>query len=127
MANRPEGMVAIRRQDVPEEYRADGRRVGRAHGGRIEEEPLIVVHGGKTPAGGGGAQYYVLPPEALAPADDDAPSDEPREPRARRARSPAPSPSNSRPSSIGGGASSEPNGRSRKHELLDRRRALRAA
>ncbi len=66
MTNRPEGMIAIRRQDVPEEYRPMVDSWVEAHDGRIEEEPLIVVHGGKTPAGGGGAQYYVLPPEALA-------------------------------------------------------------
>ena len=70
MTNRPEGMVAIRRQDVPEPYREMVDSWVDAHGGRIEEEPLIVVHGGKTPPGGGGAQYYVLPPEALAPPDD---------------------------------------------------------
>jgi hypothetical protein len=70
MANRPEGMIAIRRQDVPEEYRPMVDEWVQSHGGRIDEEPLIVVHGGKTPAGGGGAQYYVLAPEALAPAGD---------------------------------------------------------
>ena len=70
MANRPEGMLAIRRRDVPEEYRPMVDSWVQARGGRVEEEPLIVVHGGKTPAGGGGAQYYVLPPAALAPDED---------------------------------------------------------
>ena len=70
MTNRPEGMLAIRRQDVPEDYRPMVDSWVQAHGGSIEEEPLIVVHGGKTPPGGGGAQYWVLPPDALA-ADDD--------------------------------------------------------
>jgi hypothetical protein len=71
MTNRPEGMVAIRRQDVPEPYREMVDAWVGSHGGRIEEEPLIVVHGGKTPSGGGGAQYYVLPPEALAAPEDE--------------------------------------------------------
>lgn len=66
MTNRPEGMLAIRRDDVPEEVRSVVDEWVQAHGGRIAEEPLIVVHGGKTPAGGGGAKYYVLPPAALA-------------------------------------------------------------
>ncbi len=73
MTNRPQGMLAIRRDDVPEDVRTLVDAWVLAHGGEIAEEPLIVVHGGKTPAGGGGAKYYVLPPIALAePADDDA-------------------------------------------------------
>jgi len=68
MTNRPEGMLAIRRDDVPEEARPAVDAWVQAHGGTISEEPLIVVHGGKTPAGGGGAKYYVLAPPALAPA-----------------------------------------------------------
>jgi len=71
MTNRPEGMLAIRRDDVPEEARGAVDAWVRDHGGTIVEEPLIVVHGGKTPAGGGGAKYYVLAPAALAPAADD--------------------------------------------------------
>jgi hypothetical protein len=65
MTNRPEGMFAIRRDDVPGEVRPAIDAWVQAHGGHIVEEPLIVVHGGKTPAGGGGAKYYVLPPVAL--------------------------------------------------------------
>jgi hypothetical protein len=65
MTNRPEGMLAIRRDDVPEEVRGVVDEWVQAHGGRIAEEPLIVVHGGRTPPGGGGAKYYVLPPSAL--------------------------------------------------------------
>ena len=72
MTNRPEGMIAIRCQDVPEEYRPMVDTWVEAHGGGVVEEPLIVVHGGKTPAGGGGAKYWVLPPEALAPTEDEA-------------------------------------------------------
>ena len=72
MTNRPEGMIAIRCLDVPEEYRPMVDTWVEAHGGRGAEEPLIVVHGGKTPAGGGGAKYWVLPPEALAPTESDA-------------------------------------------------------
>ncbi|MEA2191415.1 MAG: hypothetical protein QOI73_1536 [Solirubrobacteraceae bacterium] len=71
MTNRPEGMLAIRRDDVPEQARAAVDAWVQAHGGTIAEEPLIVVHGGKTPAGGGGAKYYVLAPAALAPAADE--------------------------------------------------------
>lgn len=66
MTNRPEGMLAIKRDDVPEEVRPLVDAWVTDHGGTITEEPLIVVHGGKTPAGGGGAKYYVLPPTALA-------------------------------------------------------------
>jgi hypothetical protein len=66
MTNRPEGMLAIKRDDVPEEVRPLVDAWVQDHGGQISEEPLIVVHGGKTPAGGGGAKYYVLPPTALA-------------------------------------------------------------
>jgi hypothetical protein len=69
MTNRPEGMLAIRRDDVPEEVRPVVDDWVEAHGGAIQEEPLIVVHGGKTPAGGGGAKYYVLPPAALKPPE----------------------------------------------------------
>lgn len=70
-ASRPEGMLAIRRDDVPAEYREMVDRWVQMHDGRVEEEPLIVVHGGKSPGGGGGAKYYVLPPQALVPEDDD--------------------------------------------------------
>ena len=68
MTNRPEGMLAIRRDDVPEDARPAVDAWVWAQGGEIAEEPLIVVHGGKTPAGGGGAKYYVLAPSALAAA-----------------------------------------------------------
>ncbi len=66
MANRPEGMLAIRRDEVPEQVRPAVDAWVQAHGGTIAEEPLIVVHGGKTPTGGGGTRYYLLPPAALA-------------------------------------------------------------
>ena len=69
MANRPEGMLAIRRDDVPEQVRPVVDDWVETHGGEIHEEPLIVVHGGKTPPGGGGAKYYVLPPAALTPPE----------------------------------------------------------
>jgi len=69
MTNRPEGMLAIRRDDVPEDVRPVVDDWVQAHGGTIHEEPLIVVHGGKSPAGGGGAKYYVLPPAALKPPE----------------------------------------------------------
>ncbi|MEA2219642.1 MAG: hypothetical protein QOJ35_2268 [Solirubrobacteraceae bacterium] len=70
MTNRPEGMIAIRRDDVPEDYRPMVDAWVQDHGGQVAEEPLIVVHNGKTPAGGGGAKYYVLPPAALAAAPE---------------------------------------------------------
>lgn len=70
MANRPEGMLAIARADVPEEVRPAVDAWVRDHGGQIAEEPLIVVQGGQTPSGGGGKQFYVLAPSALtAPAE----------------------------------------------------------
>jgi hypothetical protein len=69
MTSRPQGMLAIRRDDVPEEVRPIVDTWVEDHGGHIAEEPLIVVHGGKTPAGGGGAKYYVLAPAALQPPD----------------------------------------------------------
>lgn len=75
MANRPQGMLAIRRDDVPEDVRPIVDAWVADHGGEIAEEPLIVVHGGKTPAGGGGAKFYLLPPTALAePSGEDATS-----------------------------------------------------
>jgi len=67
MTNRPAGMLAIRREEVPEQVRPAVDAWVQAHGGSIAEEPLIVVHGGKTPTGGGGAKYYLLPPAVLAP------------------------------------------------------------
>ena len=67
MTNRPQGMLAIRRDDVPEEVRPAVDAWVQEHGGQISEEPLIVVHGGKTPPGGAGTKYYVLAPSALAP------------------------------------------------------------
>ncbi len=66
MANRPEGMLAISRDDVPEDVRPAVDAWVRDHGGQVAEEQLIVVHGGKTPPGGGGKRFYVLPPAALA-------------------------------------------------------------
>ncbi|MGI8729357.1 MAG: hypothetical protein ACR2LK_05115 [Solirubrobacteraceae bacterium] len=69
MTNRPGGMLAIARADVPENVRPAVDAWVRDHGGEISEEPLIVVQGGRTPPGGGGKQYYVLPPAALAEAE----------------------------------------------------------
>ncbi len=64
--DRPEGMVVIRRTDVPEDRReeADAWVVG--HGGLLGHAPLIVVHGGKSPNGSpAGEAYYALPPAAF--------------------------------------------------------------
>jgi hypothetical protein len=65
MPQRPEGMLAIRRGDVPEDRRHDADAWVQAHGGHISHEPLIVVHGGKSPDGPPGEAFYALPPTAF--------------------------------------------------------------
>jgi hypothetical protein len=62
---RPEGMLAIRRCDVPEDRRDETDAWIQAHGGHISHEPLIVVHGGKSPDGPLGEAFYALPPAAF--------------------------------------------------------------
>jgi hypothetical protein len=67
MPQRPEGMLAIRRSDVPAERRDDVDAWVQARGGHIGHEPLIVVHGGKSPdSGPPGEAFYALPPTAFA-------------------------------------------------------------
>ncbi len=65
MAERPEGMLAIRCADVPEAQRASVDAWVEAHGGHVVREPLFKVHNGKTPDNPGGQSFYVLPPAAF--------------------------------------------------------------
>jgi hypothetical protein len=65
MADRPEGMLAIRRSDVPDDERPTADAWVEAHGGHIHQAPLLRVHNGKTPDGPGGEDFYVLPPSAF--------------------------------------------------------------
>jgi len=65
MVDRPPGMLAIRRADVPEEQRAAVDAWVEAHGGRIAQDSIFKVHNGKSPAGDGGAEFYVIPPAAF--------------------------------------------------------------
>lgn len=66
MPQRPEGMLAIRRSDVPEARREETDAWVKAHGGKICHEPLIVVHGGKSPDGGPlGEAFYAIAPAAF--------------------------------------------------------------
>jgi hypothetical protein len=65
MAERPEGMLAIRCSDVPEAERQATDAWVEAHGGHIASNPLFVVHNGKSPDGPGGEAFYVLPPSAF--------------------------------------------------------------
>jgi hypothetical protein len=67
ITQRPEGMLAIRRFDVPEDRRDDVDAWVLGHGGQIRHEPLIVVHGGKSPAGPPGEAFYAIPPAAFTP------------------------------------------------------------
>lgn len=67
MPQRPQGMLAIRRSEVPEELRDAADVWVLAHGGEIVHEPLIVVHGGKSPDGPPGEAFYALPPTAFTP------------------------------------------------------------
>jgi hypothetical protein len=60
IAQRPEGMLAIRRCDD-----VDAWVLG--HGGQISHEPLIVAHGGKSPEGPPGEAFYAIPPAAFTP------------------------------------------------------------
>jgi hypothetical protein len=67
MPNRPEGMVAFMRSEVPDEYKPMVDEWVEGRGGEVVVIPLIQVHGGKSPAASPDADgYYVLPPSALA-------------------------------------------------------------
>lgn len=66
LEDRPEGMIVMRRTDVPEARRDDADEWVVEHGGLIGHAPLIVVHGGTSPNGSPpGEAYYALPPAAL--------------------------------------------------------------
>lgn len=65
MNQRPEGMLAIRRSEVPEAYQPAVDAWVEAHGGRIASDALFKVHNGKTPELPGGDDFYVLPPSAF--------------------------------------------------------------
>lgn len=65
MADRPEGMLALRRADVPDEDRPRTDAWVESHGGHIHQVPLFTVHNGKTPDLPGGETFYVLPPSAF--------------------------------------------------------------
>jgi hypothetical protein len=65
MNQRPEGMLAIRRSEVPEAEQAAVDAWVTAHGGSVAEDALFKVHNGKTPDAPGGDAFYVLPPSAF--------------------------------------------------------------
>jgi hypothetical protein len=65
MLERPEGMLAIRRADVPDADRPTTDAWVEEHGGHIAQVPLFQVHNGKTPDSPGGEEFYVLPPSAF--------------------------------------------------------------
>jgi hypothetical protein len=65
MSDRPEGMLAIRRADVPEEQQGTVDAWVAEHGGRVARESLFKVHNGKTPESPAGEAFYVIPPAAF--------------------------------------------------------------
>lgn len=61
--DRPEGMLCMRRSDVPEVRRKEADEWIVAHGGLIGQAPMFVVIGGKTPdSAPPGEAFYALPP-----------------------------------------------------------------
>ena len=58
MPNRPEGMVAFMRSEVPDEYKPMVDEWVQARGGEVVVIPLIQVHGGKSPAASPDADGY---------------------------------------------------------------------
>ena len=122
MANRPEGMIAIRRAGRPRGVPPDGRRVGAGarradRGGAADRRPRRQDAGRRRRA----RSTTCCRPRRSRPRRGrrlgrgraSSRHAAAREPPARRARSPARRRRTRAPSSIGGGASSEPNGRSR--------------
>lgn len=74
--NRPEGMLAFMRSEVPHEYREMVDGWVQSKGGQVIEEPLIKVHGGTSPDSGPTSDgFYALPPAALAAEPSDAAED----------------------------------------------------
>jgi hypothetical protein len=64
--DRPEGMVVLRRSDVPEDRRAEADEFVVSQGGMIGHKPLFEVIGGKTPEGASVSEaFYALPPAAF--------------------------------------------------------------
>ena len=64
--DRPEGMLVMRRSDVPEDRREEADEWVIAHGGQIGQKPIFEVIGGKTPASApGSAAFYAVPPAAF--------------------------------------------------------------
>ncbi len=64
--DRPEGMLVLRRSDVPEERREEADAFVAANGGMVGRKPMLEVIGGTTPDGGSaGEAFYALPPAAL--------------------------------------------------------------
>jgi hypothetical protein len=64
--DRPEGMIVIRRSDVPEDRRSEADDFVLSNGGQIGQKPLFEVIGGITPEGGAGSEtFYAVPPAAL--------------------------------------------------------------
>jgi hypothetical protein len=65
MTDRPEGMLAIRRADVPEADQESVDAWVTEHGGRVARDSLFKVINGKTPESPAGEAYYVIPPAAF--------------------------------------------------------------
>lgn len=65
MTDRPEGMLAIRRSDVPDAEQAAVDVWVEAHGGRVAREALFKVYNGTSPTGPDGEAFYVIPPGAF--------------------------------------------------------------
>jgi hypothetical protein len=64
--DRPEGMLVMRRSEVPEERRREADEFVLANGGQIGQKPLFEVIGGITPEGGAASEtFYAVPPAAL--------------------------------------------------------------
>lgn len=68
--DRPEGMIVLRRSELPEERRAEADEFVIANGGLLGEKPLLEVIGGTTPEGGAASEtFYALPPAALVASE----------------------------------------------------------
>jgi hypothetical protein len=68
--DRPEGMIVLRRSDVPADRRAEADEFVISNGGLLGEKPLFEVIGGTTPAGGAASEtFYALPPAALVASE----------------------------------------------------------
>ena len=64
--DRPEGMIVLRRGDVPPERREEADAFVIEHGGLLGSKPVFEVIGGVTPQGAAASEtFYALPPAAL--------------------------------------------------------------